>query len=46
MMRAPSSRATRKPGQRRIGDLRQAFMSEIVDDRQDAKPPAISERVR
>jgi hypothetical protein len=25
---------------------RQAFTSEIVDDRQDARPPAIRERVR
>jgi hypothetical protein len=32
--------------QRRIGDQRQAFASEIVDDCQDAKPPAIGERVR
>ena len=33
-------------GQRRIGDQRQAFTREIVDDRQDAKPPAIGERIR
>ena len=30
-----------QPGQRRIGDQRQAFAGEIVDDRQDAEAPAV-----
>ena len=44
-MMVSSSRATRRPADRSVGDQRQALAGAVVDHRQDAEPPAVGHLV-